>query len=76
MILFHSKESIAGKLPKALPGKGRATRSKTGCPGGNTGRHYPPLPAVIAAKRRIKSKWYAGFSAKAGLKRPTSKELP
>src|SRR3569833_1004858 len=44
MILFHSKESIAGKLPKGA-GPARETNEKTGYPRQNTGGHYPPPPS-------------------------------
>jgi hypothetical protein len=57
MILFHSKESIAAKLPKdaALKEGARDDQNRV-VPAEIRGDITRRRPAVIAAKRRIKSK--------------------
>src|SRR3569833_856153 len=73
MTLFHSKESIAGKLPKGA-GPARETNEKTGYPRQNTGGHYPPPPSRHCGEASHKSQVVTGLSAKPGLKRRGNKE--
>jgi hypothetical protein len=65
MILFHSKESIAAKLPKGAAREGaREKIEKPGGPGGIGGDITRRRLAVIAAKRRIKTKQWLALAEK------------